>query len=124
MFRGVWVALACLVCVGALFALKTSVGAPVKKDASPFDTTVGTSADQEPLAKADRLDAAIEELPEKNVVSTTKIEPPKSGVGPSEKATEITSWHWHAGGKIAKRSASGIHYYDYASRAKSRNTKN
>ena len=122
MFRGVWVALACLVCVGALFALKTSVGASVKKDASPFDTTVGTNADQEPLAKADRLDAAIEELPEKNVVSTTKIAPAKSGVGPSEKTTEITSWHWHEGGKIAKRSAAGIHYY--ASRAKSRNTKN
>jgi hypothetical protein len=120
MFRGVWVAIACLVCVGALFALKTSVGASVKKDASPLDTTVGTNADQEPLAKADRLDAAIEELPERNVVSTTKIAPAKSEVGP--KATEITSWHWHEGGKIAKRSAAGIHYY--ASRAKSRNTKN
>jgi hypothetical protein len=68
------------------------------------------------------LDAAIEELPEKNVVSTTKIAPAKSGVGPSEKATEITSWHWHEGGKIAKRSAAGIHYYAF--RAKSRDTKN
>jgi hypothetical protein len=121
MFRGVWVALACLVCVGALFALKTSVGASVKKDASPFDTTVGTNADQEPLAKADRLDAALE-LPEKNVVSTTKIAPAKSEVSPSQKANEITSWHWHEGGKIAKRSAAGIQYY--AARAKSRNTKN
>jgi hypothetical protein len=121
MFRGVWVALACLVCGGALFALKTSVGASVKKDASPFDTTVGTNTDQEPLAKADRLDAAIEEVPEK-VVSTTKVAPAKSGVGPSEKATELTSWHWHEGGKIAKRSAAGIQYY--AARAKSRDTKN
>jgi hypothetical protein len=117
MFRGVWLALACLVCVGVLFALKTSVGAPVKEDASSFDTANGTDIDQEPRAKADRLDAVIKTLPEKIVVSTTKIAPPKSEAGPSEKTTEITNWHWHEGGKITKRSAAGIEAF----RAKSRN---
>jgi hypothetical protein len=65
------------------------------------------------------LDAVIEKLPEKIVVSTTKVAPAKSGVGPFEKTTEITSWHRDEGAKIAKRSEAGIHYY--VSRAKSRN---
>ena len=104
--RTVWLAVVCLVCVGALFALKTSFGSsPKKTEASSFDTTVVIDRDQEPLAKAGRLDISyVQSLPEKISVDTIKIVPMKTEVKPTEKATEVTSWHWHEGSKIIKRS--------------------
>jgi hypothetical protein len=99
MLRTVWLGLSCLICISALFALKISLGAPVKQQAAiSAVATVGTSPDREPLAKADRLDAGYSDLPKKIAVDTIKVEPPpKPARKPVEKVTRIISRHWHEG---------------------------
>jgi hypothetical protein len=104
MFRSVLLALFCLIAVGALLVLKTNAGAPTNRGALLVDATVGATSDQVPLLKADRLDLAPENAPNKIAVSTIKITPtePKAEK-PSGKTAEITNWHWHEGSKLIKR---------------------
>ena len=99
MLRTVWLGVSCLICISALFAVKISLGAPAKPRAAISGvTTVGTSPDREPLAKADRLDAGYSDLPKKIAVDTIKLEPaPKPEQKPIEKVTRIISRHWHEG---------------------------
>lgn len=99
MLRTVWLGLSCLICISALFALKISLGAPVKQQAAISGVaTVGTSPDREPLAKADRLDAGYSDLPQKIAVDTIKVElAPKPEQKPVKKVTRIISRHWHEG---------------------------
>jgi hypothetical protein len=99
MLRTVWLGVSCLICISALFALKISLGAPVKQQAAfPGAATVGANPDREPLAKADRLDAGYSDLPKKIAVDTIKVEPaPQPEQKPVEKVTRIVSRHWHEG---------------------------
>jgi hypothetical protein len=99
MLRTVWLGASCLICISALFALKISLGAPVKQQAVlPGAATVGANPDREPLAKADRLDAGYSDLPKKIAVDTIKVEPaPRPEQKPVEKVTRIISRHWHEG---------------------------
>jgi hypothetical protein len=99
MLRTVWLGMSCLICISALFAIKISLGAPVKQQAALSGlATVGANPDREPLAKADRLDAGYSDLPKKIAVDTIKIEPaPRPEQKPVEKVTRIISRHWHEG---------------------------
>jgi hypothetical protein len=99
MLRTVWLGVSCLICISALFAIKISLGAPVKQPAAISGSgTVGASPDREPLAKGDRLDAGYSDVPKKIAVDTIKIEPaPKPELKPIEKVTRIISRHWHEG---------------------------
>ena len=103
MLRTVWLGVSCLICISVLFALKISLGAPVKQQAAISGVaTVGTSPDREPLAKADRLDAGYSDLPQTIAVDTIKVEPApkpeqKPEQKPIEKVTQIISRHWHEG---------------------------
>jgi hypothetical protein len=110
--RTFWLALICLLAVSVLFAVRTGIGArliPVAT-ASPADTA--SAIDEEPpLAKADRLPSRyFPATPSKASVSTIAptSEPekarPAAGVsGPRIENHEVTSWHWHVGSKIIKR---------------------
>jgi hypothetical protein len=117
MLRTVWLGVSCLICISALFAIKISLGAPVKQQASFLGSdTVGTSPDREPLAKGDRLDAGYSDLPKKIAVDTIKIEPSpqpeqKSERKPVEKVTRIISRHWHEGDAVT-----GTHPLRHAAR--------
>jgi hypothetical protein len=109
MLRTVWLALVCLICVGALSALRTSFGnSPMKVKASSFDAAVGSEREQEPLAKADRLDLNyLRNAPEEisvDTINTSRPAPTAPEVKLKEQATEVTSWHWHEGSKTIKRS--------------------
>ena len=111
--RTIWLALICLLFLSALFALRTSIGAR---------TIVGSTAaaptsaleDRLPLAKSDRLPSLpLNRAEAKASVTTVKIapEPPEAKASPkttdayhaASERKEVTSWHWHAGSKITKR---------------------
>jgi hypothetical protein len=101
MLRFVWLALICLCLVGALSA------SPALAEAAPAETD-----DAPPLAKADKLPVADSGVAKK-MVTVVPIEPApaeKIEPAPTEKKTkapakieETTSWHWHEGSKIIKR---------------------
>jgi hypothetical protein len=101
MFRTIWLSFIGLICIAALIAVKASIGSRTAKAEAQVDAT---NADREPLAKADKLDVSYgAKVPDKMAVSTVKIVPTKSQAAPLEKATGITTWHWHEGSKITKR---------------------
>ncbi len=102
MLRTVWLAVSCLICISALFAIKISLGAPVGPHAAIAQSnTVGTNPDREPLTKGDRLDAGYSDLPKKIAVDTIKIEPaPKPEQKPVDKVVRILSRHWHEGDAV------------------------
>jgi hypothetical protein len=116
MARIVWRALVCLLAVSVLFALRTSIGAravPVGT-ASLTDAATASAIDEKPpLAKADRLPSRyFPATPSKTTVSAIEIAPPRepAKVGPktnvsgsATKDYEVTSWHWHVGSKITRR---------------------
>lgn len=107
MLRTVWLALVCLICLGALFALRTSFGSsPMKVKPSSFEAAAGSEREQVPLAKADRLDLNyLRNAPEEISVDTINTSRP-APTAPEVKLkdTEVTSWHWHEGSKTIKRS--------------------
>ena len=120
MRRTAWLALICLIPLGGLFALRSNIGAhPI------HDETVALPArspdlmidNRPPLAKSDRLASpyfdkaaakpadAVKPVPaEPDPVITPKASL-AGDVTPSARsgASEVTTWHWHAGSKITKR---------------------
>jgi hypothetical protein len=112
MIRTVWLALVCLIAVGALATLKAGVATPAKQQAELSDNVIGTAA--EALPKADRLDVgSVKNVPdEKTVKTTTIISPNTDDAVPNQpaKISKIISRHWHEGyTKMAKRSAIDRH---------------
>jgi hypothetical protein len=109
MKRTVWLALGFLIVVGALAALKFKIATPAKEQAAFADTAIGGNiANQDPLAKADKLDVSyVDEAPDKKVVRLIPIALPTTAPpGPREKVTKIISRHWHEGyAKVTKRFA-------------------
>ena len=118
MARTVWLALICLVAVSVLFAVRTSIGARVipMGTASLADAAAATAPatdDAPPLAKADRLPfRRFPAAPSKTTVSTIenaptpeaeKVRPKASASRSGIESQEVTSWHWHVGSKITKR---------------------
>jgi hypothetical protein len=113
MLRTVWLGLACLICIGGLFALKISFGMPTKLEPAAYDSTIVASIDLDPSPKADRLDASyVDDAPNKIFVKPIAIVSPKADPSPSEKVapakkiTKIIGRHWHEGyAKLSSRSA-------------------
>ena len=120
MRRTAWLALICLIPLGGLFALRSNIGAhPI------HDETVALPArspdlmidNRPPLAKSDRLPSPYFDKAAAKPAGAVKPVPaqpdpvitPKASlagdVTPSARsgASEVTTWHWHAGSKITKR---------------------
>lgn len=108
--RTIWLAFVCLLLLGALFALRASIGArtiAARADAAP----PAAIEDGLPLAKSDRLPSLpLDRAEAKASVTTVKIAPEaKASPGTVEaqqaagQRKEVTSWHWHVGSRITKR---------------------
>jgi hypothetical protein len=96
MMRTVWLGLICLVILGAMASLRLTMWAPGRADTLPAQTTTATSLKQDTLGKADKLLVSYtEEVPEKKMVTSIAIVPPKAASKPQEKITKIISRHWH-----------------------------
>jgi hypothetical protein len=111
--RTIWLAFGCLLCLGALFALRASTGA--RSIATPGDSAPPAAIEDGPLAKSDRLPSLpLDHAEAKVSVRTVKIAPEQAEAKASPKAAqqagsernEVTSWHWHAGSKAIKRTTS------------------
>jgi hypothetical protein len=108
--RTIWLAVFCLLVLGALFALRRTIGAPTMVGSTAAAPPSAIEADGPPLAKSDRLPAPVLERAEaKASVTTVKIAPEPADAKASPKTAaserkEITSWHWRAGSKITRRS--------------------
>jgi hypothetical protein len=116
--RTIWLALIFLLFLSAMFALRASIGARTligSADAVP-PPAIGAGPPP-PLEKSDKLPSLDPNRAEaKASVTTVKIAPAPREAKASAKTNEvthaagerkeITSWHWHAGSKIVKRSTS------------------
>jgi len=111
--RTIWLALICLLFLSALFALRTSIGARTIVG-STDEATPSAIDDRPPLAKSDKLPPLdLNRTEAKASVTTVKIAPaqPEANASPktidaypaASERKEVTSWHWHAGSKITKR---------------------
>jgi hypothetical protein len=117
--RRLWLALICLVSLGVLLALRSKIGAgPIDGEtAAPILSSDPPIADRPPLAKSDRLPSPYFDKTPVKPAGTIQIlgavpNPPitpqanKPGDLPSQatgEANDVTTWHWHAGSKITKR---------------------
>src|ERR1039458_1615340 len=95
MVRTVWFGLVCLIGLGAMASLRVAITPTVSAGNSLGQPTIGTAFEQNPLGKADKLKVSyIEEAPEKKLVTSIAVVPPKSAVKPKEKVIKIISRHW------------------------------
>jgi hypothetical protein len=111
--RTIWLALACLLFLSALFALRTSTGA--RTIVGSTDAALPSAIDDRPpLAKSDRLPSLdLNRTEAKASVTTVRVAPTQQEAKASPMTSdayraaggrkEVTSWHWHAGSKITKR---------------------
>jgi hypothetical protein len=115
MSRTVWLALIFLLFLSALFALRASIGAPtlIGSTAAVPPSAIGAGPPP-PLEKSDKLPSLdLHRAEAKASVMTVKIAPAPREAKASAKTSEVThaagerkevtSWHWHAGSKIVKR---------------------
>jgi hypothetical protein len=114
MARTVWLALTCLIAVTVLFAVRTTTVVrylPAATASIADKARAPVVQEAPPLAKADRLPFRFPATPPATVsateIATTpdteKLEPAASVSEPAKLTHEVTSWHWHAGSKITKR---------------------
>jgi len=118
--RTVWLALICLISLGVLFSLRSNIGARLVhgETASVLPPLPDLLMDDRPpLAKSDRLPSAYFDKPLAKPDDTVRILPavpdpattPKANQPrdlpsqPTADANEVTTWHWHVGSKITKR---------------------
>ena len=101
MIRTVWLAVLCLIGLGAMVAIGAGTPTPPPNvRASTEQTTVGESFSQDTLTKADRLEIAYvrDPIALKPVMLVTKApdETPSQRLGPAATTTtKIVSRHWH-----------------------------
>ena len=110
--RPVWLALICLIFLGVLFILRSNIGArPIHGEtASPLaPSDIG---DRPPLAKSDRLPSPYFDKSAAKMADTILPAVPEAASNPKQddlvpqsksEASEVTTWHWHAGSRIMKR---------------------
>jgi hypothetical protein len=119
--RTVWLALICLISLGVLFTLRSNIGArPMDGEADTFraPSLNPAVADRPPLAKSDKLPSpyfdrpaakAAGTIPTATAVvveeATSPIAKQVTDLAPQARSetNEVTTWHWHAGSKITKR---------------------
>jgi hypothetical protein len=111
----------CLISLGVLFTLRSNIGArPVHGEkASVLPSSPDPSADDRPpLAKSDRLPSTYFDKPVAKLEETVRVSPavPEPAITPKANqpgdllpsqvtadVNEVTTWHWHVGSKITKR---------------------
>src|SRR5215831_40925 len=124
--RTLWLAVICFTLISVLFALRTTIGADATSArTAPYQTNAAPApadADNPPLAKGDRLPSLLLDSPrsaandamsvvpsqpdQRSVTSQPPVIPKRSVVSsPAPEAKEVTSWHWHSGSKITKRTS-------------------
>jgi hypothetical protein len=118
--RPVWLALICLIALGVLFTLRSNIGArPLLSETAPVPAPSSDLPidDKTPLVKSDRLPSPYFNKPAAQSAGTVQhlstvpgrtISPKANQPGdvPSQvtaEANEVTTWHWHVGSKITKR---------------------
>jgi hypothetical protein len=119
--RTFWLALICLISLGLLLAWRGNIGArPIGDETASILASASDPAvdDRPPLAKSDRLSSpyfdklalkateAIQILPgggPNPAISPKADQPADPPSQPTADANEVTTWHWHAGSKITKR---------------------
>jgi hypothetical protein len=135
MIRTVWLAIACLIGLAGLTALKLGSASFVQEAAPPSDQAGGAGAASdtavaEVLPKGDRLDAADEDnaiKPVRPIAITTKV----AAAGPSETSSSEHSWRRsyakreagssrHRKGKLHKTSRRHNSYHASRGKAKSK----
>jgi hypothetical protein len=120
MLRTVWFALICLISLGVLLTLRSNIGArPLFSETAPLlaassDLTID---DRPPLVKSDRLPSSYFNKPAAKSAGTVQniSTVPDRAISPkanlpddvparlTAEANEVTTWHWHVGSKITKR---------------------
>jgi hypothetical protein len=114
MARTVWLALICLIAVGVLFAVRTGIGSRVIPMGTASAADVATTPaiyDEPPLAKADRLTIRQFPVAPETTLRTIEVTPtpepeiakPAVSANARTESHEVTSWHWHVGSKVTKR---------------------
>jgi len=119
MRRTAWLALICLIPLGGLFALSNIGAHPIRGEtvALPARSPDLMIENRPPLAKSDRLASPYFDKALAKPAGTVKLVPaepdpmitPKTSLAgdvtpPARSAaSEVTTWHWHAGSKITKR---------------------
>jgi hypothetical protein len=107
MIRTVWLAVLCLIGLGAMVVIRAETPTPLPSvKASPEQATVGESSSQDTLTKADKLEIAYvrDRIALKPVMLATKASDETPPQPPSRPATRnIASRHWHD--HSAKKSA-------------------
>ena len=116
--RTVWLALICLISLGALLTLRSNVGAPsARGETTPLQTVSPDFPvdDKPPLAKSDRLSLpfvdksavgwrdAVQNLPAAPEAIPNTIQGGDEAPQSMPDANEVKTWHWHAGSKVTKR---------------------
>jgi hypothetical protein len=118
--RTVWLALICLISLSLLFMLRSNIGArPLLSETAPvLAPSSGLPIDDRPpLVKSDRLPSPYFNKPAAKSADTAQnlstlpgrtISPKANQPGdvPSQltaEANEVTTWHWHVGSRITKR---------------------
>ena len=115
--RPVWLALICLISLGILFTLRSNIGARTTRSETASVLTPLPDPlidDGRPLAKSDRLPSPYFDKSAAKMADTTLPVVPEAASKPKQaddlvpqsksEASEVTTWHWHTGSKITKRS--------------------
>ena len=114
--RPIWLALICLISLGVLFTLRSNIGARSMRGQTASVLTPLPDPlidDGRPLAKSDRLPSPYFDKPAAKMADTTPPAVPEAASNPKQaddlvpqsksEASEVTTWHWHAGSRIMKR---------------------
>jgi hypothetical protein len=99
MMRTIWLALTCLIGVGALIAIKVSLATPAKQAVALTTGQVEADLRDPSLAKGDKLPVSYAEPPLKTPIRSIPIAPSVVAV-PNEVSQRIISRHWHEGDPI------------------------
>ena len=113
--RPIWLALICLISLGVLFTLRSNIGARSMRGetASVLTPLADPLIDNgRPLAKSDRLPSPYFDKSAAKMADTILPAVPEAASNPKQddlvpqsksEASEVTTWHWHAGSRITKR---------------------
>ena len=94
MIRTVWLAVICLISLGAMAAVRIGIASLARASVSDVVTPTELKSEQ-PLMKSDKLDVLKIEGVLTTTVTPIAILPPKGEVKPGEPVIKIISRHWH-----------------------------
>ena len=114
MFRPFCYGLICFVILGSSFALRQALSSAALPEASAAletpqaSSSFPSSSESYPkpteTLKSDKLEMTLpENVADKVTVQTTLIQSAPDVSPPVKKSVEVTTWHWHAGAKITKK---------------------